>query len=434
MLALLALPLVALMALPSMAGASASAPTEDMSQEQVVALTSPSVVYIQTSWAGWVGIPNDETGSVDWYEAPPVGYSCSGFVASPDGYIGTAGHCVDPTLDRSAPIIDSFLMSQVEQGVFTAEQAAEIAPMAYEQWIVEGFDPGSDPALVNEAGEPTGTATVVQTVSASGIEVSAPMEAQVVELVPYLKGDVALLKVDATDMPALELAAAMPETGETITAIGSPASVQDAVDPGAEPSYKSGTVSSHQTQNGAPYIEHSAPSTQGMSGGPAVNGQGQVVGVNSQGTDEQPFNLATGTDTLSALFSRNGVPVELSETDAAYRAGLNAYFAEDYDEAVTQLDTVLAEQPNHAQAQKFRADAAKAAEAQGGSSSPMPYVLVGLMAITVAAIGGVVAKRHGRKPEPPAPMPDSGTVKVVHPAGNGEVLSGPNSNRWEEVS
>ncbi|MCC6194737.1 MAG: Do family serine endopeptidase [Burkholderiales bacterium] len=91
--------------------------------------------------------------------------------------------------------------------------------------------------------------------------------------------DVALIKIDAKNLPALDISAG-PEVkrGEWVIAIGSPF--------GFENSVSAGVVSGvHRAlPNGAmvPFIQTDVAVNPGNSGGPLLNAKGQVVGVNSQ--------------------------------------------------------------------------------------------------------------------------------------------------------
>jgi serine protease Do len=91
--------------------------------------------------------------------------------------------------------------------------------------------------------------------------------------------DIALLKIDAKNLPALDLSAPPAvKQGEWVIAIGSPF--------GFENSVSAGVVSSvHRALPGGqmtPFIQTDVAVNPGNSGGPLLNSAGQVVGVNSQ--------------------------------------------------------------------------------------------------------------------------------------------------------
>lgn len=69
--------------------------------ERVSAYTQPSVVYLQMDWSGRVW---DRFNKQYLNDGTPffLSFGCTGFVVNPDGWIATAGHCVDPDEVRPA--------------------------------------------------------------------------------------------------------------------------------------------------------------------------------------------------------------------------------------------------------------------------------------------------------------------------------------------
>jgi serine protease Do len=93
------------------------------------------------------------------------------------------------------------------------------------------------------------------------------------------RSDVALLKVDADDLPVLETGSSADlKVGEWVVAIGSPF--------GFDHSVTAGIVSakgrSLPSENYVPFIQTDVAINPGNSGGPLFNLKGQVVGINSQ--------------------------------------------------------------------------------------------------------------------------------------------------------
>ena len=91
--------------------------------------------------------------------------------------------------------------------------------------------------------------------------------------------DIALIKIDAHNLPALDMSSPPPvKKGEWVVAIGSPF--------GFENSVSAGIVSGlHRALPGGqmtPFIQTDVAVNPGNSGGPLLNTAGQVVGVNSQ--------------------------------------------------------------------------------------------------------------------------------------------------------
>ncbi len=91
------------------------------------------------------------------------------------------------------------------------------------------------------------------------------------------KSDVALVKIDGTDLPTLKLGdPAKLRVGEWVIAIGSPFNLSNTV--------TAGIVSAKGRETGEllPFIQTDAAVNPGNSGGPLINVRGEVVGINSQ--------------------------------------------------------------------------------------------------------------------------------------------------------
>jgi serine protease Do len=91
--------------------------------------------------------------------------------------------------------------------------------------------------------------------------------------------DVALIKIEAKDLPALDISA-KPEVkrGEWVIAIGSPFGFENSVSAGVV----SGVHRALPNGQMVPFIQTDVAVNPGNSGGPLLNAKGQVVGVNSQ--------------------------------------------------------------------------------------------------------------------------------------------------------
>lgn len=93
------------------------------------------------------------------------------------------------------------------------------------------------------------------------------------------RSDIALLKIDATGLPAVKLAdVAKSRVGDWVLAIGSPF--------GFDYTVTSGILSAKgrilETEQYVPFLQTDAAVNPGNSGGPLFNLKGEVVGINSQ--------------------------------------------------------------------------------------------------------------------------------------------------------
>ena len=91
------------------------------------------------------------------------------------------------------------------------------------------------------------------------------------------RSDVAVVKIDATDLPAVKVGdVSRLKVGEWVMAIGSPFGLENTV--------TAGIVSAKQRDTGEflPFIQTDVAINPGNSGGPLINMRGEVVGINSQ--------------------------------------------------------------------------------------------------------------------------------------------------------
>ena len=68
-------------------------------EERAAAMIRPAVMYLATQASGQVRLPSGQMLSHfgEGSDIPFVAtWNCTGFVVNPDGWVATAGHCVDP--------------------------------------------------------------------------------------------------------------------------------------------------------------------------------------------------------------------------------------------------------------------------------------------------------------------------------------------------
>ncbi|MEZ5558350.1 MAG: DegQ family serine endoprotease [Pseudomonadales bacterium] len=96
------------------------------------------------------------------------------------------------------------------------------------------------------------------------------------------RSDLALIKVDADDLPTVKLGHSEDlKVGEWVLAIGSPFGFDYSVTAGIV-SAKGRSLPTEQQENYVPYIQTDVAINPGNSGGPLFNLDGEVVGINSQ--------------------------------------------------------------------------------------------------------------------------------------------------------
>ncbi|MEJ2870779.1 serine protease [Actinomycetospora sp. OC33-EN08] len=392
-----------------MTAAPAVAQTEPaLPRERLVAEVLPAVTYVETRATGWVR----EKGTGREIGTVAVTGTCSGVIVANDGHVATAGHCVDAT-----DLTDS-LRRRLAGDVATTPGATGTA-IQYEAFILARYDIGGP-----TPGSPVERDVTVVRADASGPE--KRLDAEIVDSVPNERGDVALLDVDGENLPAAALApAGDPTPGTPVTAVGYPADRDRLMDPSRDPSWKDGTVSSVQTRDGVPFVEVSADMAPGMSGGPAVDARGRVVGLNSMGIgDSGAFNFLAPSSALRSMLERHGVVTAPGPVDTRYRAGLDALATGENADAVAAFTEVTRLRPDHTQAAKQLTTAQQAYATVGDASETRTRTLAIVAASVVAFLvlaGGVLTAvllvRRSRRRAPAFPTTGPVGFPAGHPSG-----------------
>jgi S1-C subfamily serine protease len=371
----------------------------------------PGIVYITSTWSA--RILDTSTGFYVRDEPFTTSGSCTGFVVNPDGYIATAGHCVNPSdekydIDLRFDVLGTGVAYALENDLYGTDVSQDaMVNYAVRYWKL--VSPTS--RFGDRVKYPALTARVSWGAVVSGLETSKAVPARVIDRSTFNSGDVALLKVEAEGLNALPLADDRVDTGTEIASIGYPGKVDTAVDDDYTPSLKTGTVSSSKTVGAGTtsVYEIDAAVAPGMSGGPTVDLDGRVIGVNSFGAgDSEAFNFVRPVSLIEEMLADAGTQASQSAVTKKYVKGLNAYFAGDKAVAVSNLGAVVEEQP----ANGFAADYLKKAKAlptpkqeSSGLDTTLLLVLGGGLVLLALLAGGLLLllrRRRRRSAAPPS--------------------------------
>jgi serine protease Do len=385
---LLAFAIMVPVTVPGTAAADGARPQVNP-EERAAAMIRPAVMYLAGQTYGQVRLPGGQllsqfgAGSTFPFVAT---WGCTGFVVNPDGWVATAGHCVDPSTAKDLILKNaaSAYMDQFPDAPSGRDLVATI------EWLqknarVEGDIPDRGPEF---------SLTVLY---GTGTKVAGKMPATVMDFRPLGKGDVALLKVEQHNLPSSELASdADVSIGTSILAVGFPQVTQRITGPSLDPTNKSGTVSKKSTMESIPEYEINAAVTEGMSGGPTIELNGEVIGLNSfaPADEPQPFNFIAPADRLAVMLAGKGVKPMLGPADVYYRKGLDHYYSGHYSDAIKDFDQTLALSPDYPGLADLRTNAANLRQQYGDvsvfhSSHLLWYTISG--ALLLLAVGGRVA-------------------------------------------
>ncbi|MDD4867611.1 MAG: serine protease [Mycobacterium sp.] len=379
--------------------------------ERAAALIRPSIMYLAGEGHGLVRLPDGAVlsqfgrGSTMPFLAT---WNCTAFVVNPDGWVATAGHCVDPA---SATLLILKRAAEEYRSEFPDAPESSDAATTLE-WLqknarIEGDTPGQ------------GAHVSITLMSGTGKKLVDKMVANVVDFRPLGGGDAALLKVAKHNVPSSELDTDADVTiGTPVLAIGFPESTQNITGPSLDPTYKSGKVSKKSVAGPNPAYEVDAAMTDGMSGGPTIGLNGKVLGMNSFAPigETQPFNFITPADGVATLLASKGVKPMLGPADRLYRKGLADFYAGHYTDAIDEFDQTMAMSPGYPGADELKTLAVNLRLQYGDASSLSGQNLLWYILISVSSVLGVGAgvtflglKRHG----PPHLAPEIQPLRLI---------------------
>lgn len=220
--------------------------------------------------------------------------------------------------------------------------------------------------------------------------------------------DLALLRLEASDMPTLQLGdSASLEIGDKIHIVGFPGAVlgHELLNATAkmEASVTSGAVSGfRQDRANQPVIQTDAPAAWGNSGGPALNDAGAVVGVltfvalaSDAERTVQGFNFIIPSAAVSKFLEGTAVSRRSAgRFNAAWHAGLRQYFLGNYRRARADLAEANRLLPELPDVRRVTADN----EARQAREPWLPWrtIAIAMLAVSGAGYAGLAA-RHWRR-------------------------------------
>jgi pSer/pThr/pTyr-binding forkhead associated (FHA) protein/S1-C subfamily serine protease len=380
----------------AIAAPAGAATPSDTSLEKVENLVEPSVVQLHADYEGLV---RDEHGTdVTGGKPVKVDTTCSGFIVNANGFIATSGRCLDLDVATDA-LIDKAAAREFRDHPELEEvtSLAEFKRTAQRDWTVVSPERGHrerpDRKVTATSDLLAAQATGGDTLPVSVRRVRGPEN-----------GDVALVKVQAQDLPALELASdADIQPGIQSVSVGFRGSANDAAS-GLGSSFEPGRIGAPRTVDGGlnRAFEVEAEISPAMSGGPTVDFDGRALGVTRSRSPRStgPFGLISPASEIQQMLQDVGAPNALGETSRAYRSALQAFFRRDRVAALAGFNKALDIQPKFKQAEQFRDRAEKlpvAVERADGGWSEWFLALLS-SPVLLEILRRVLKRRRGPKP------------------------------------
>lgn len=343
------------------AGSAVLAQAVPLPQEAVADLVKPSVVRIAEHVTGTARIPAVKVDIKrrlvavipDQVTEVPVDeyLSGSGFIIHPDGYIATNAHVVSQQTVRISLASESALSALFESALFLSDQEMQEFLQSDEgnafgkrvlNYVIDHgtFDLKNEVAVLRPDSEKTKIADLI----AEGFP------AQVISVNDNFNDDerdAAILKISETSLPALALGNSDELTvGKKAFIFGFPATAEMNPNNPAEATFTQGVVSAIKQSSDKSFevFQTDAKVSEGSSGGPLFNEQGEAVGVITFQTDNldrisgDNFAFALPIEIVKSAASAAGVPFAEGEYGKAFRNGIAELSGRHCDKAVASFE------------------------------------------------------------------------------------------------
>ncbi|HYM61208.1 MAG TPA: trypsin-like peptidase domain-containing protein [Thermoanaerobaculia bacterium] len=365
-----------------------------------------------------------ETASVE----TGAGGSGSGFIIHPDGFILTSGHVVAPTRDAA-----EIRRDLLRNGAISA--LLKHFPLDDLRALYRGE------ALNRYIDLLASTATLDRIVVVNDVELSngEKLPFQVRRFSPPLNqrgSDLALLKVERKNLPILRLGdSEATRVGESIWSVGYPAvaSSTDEIiggwlsrDSDLEATFNPGTITAiKRNVANTPVFQSNVAIYRGNSGGPAVNREGEVIGISTWGrADAEQIKFLVPINVARGLLAESSVPANVDgEFNRAWRTALDQANEGSWTEAKRNLTRASALLPGSPDIIRFSRDADRALK-------DLPFWKLHTTAIAIAGAGLLVvviamAFMHRRERIPSDLLLNKTAETIVAPDGRGRAESAP---------
>jgi hypothetical protein len=345
-----------------------------------------------------------------------TGGSGSGFIVSPNGFVVTNGHVVETIHNFNTnkdlvvnEILRAFLIKKIEQSNLppTRESALQLAAKLKPQ--VTDLQPGNFVFLANLKKYPYEIKQYSKAISAAARERGGEGK------------DIAVLKIEGRELPTVKLGDSdKVHLQELIFAFGYPGAADtrflDRRSQVAEVTISRGTVSAVKTDfKGMPIIQSDVTISWGNSGGPSLNKEGEVIGVNSYiGLTVNPFlgaveraagiSFIVPVNAVKEFLNAAGVKEEPSLFNEVYFKALEKIWVGRWFEGKDLLDKALVFMPEQPDLLALKMEAETAIREMGWFArqwqKDRTVVLIpGLILLLLLGAGGVFAVKKFRLDE-----------------------------------
>ncbi|WP_263384342.1 S1C family serine protease [Granulicella arctica] len=327
----------------------------------------------------------------------------SGFIVTPNGHVLTNAHVVKPDSDDLKTAVQESLLALVKgdtesvQKSFSEVTGGQIDDERLEHLIkalAEFYVRNMDLENKEKVGilmpsEPGNSSAPNEPVRCEILKVGEPTPGR----------DVAVLKIEGSDLPTLPLAPAGGEgiqTGSDLLVDGYPGDValntSYTFRSRLQPSLTRGLVSgTKEMADGWQVIQTDASVNHGNSGGPAMNDLGEVVGLATfKEKDTQGINFAISIDVARQFLDSLNIKPEQSTFSRDYNRALMEYDRPGHGDALAQFSDLHNRYAEVGTVSEFVRQLSRENAASGGGLQRSGGFPVGLVLIGVVILAGVL--------------------------------------------
>jgi S1-C subfamily serine protease/rhodanese-related sulfurtransferase len=376
---------------------------QDTRLQETLLRAKPAVALVVSEVAAEITLKCAEGDEIT-AKAAPYRETATGFLVNPRGWVITNAHVVAAGYTPPA-----WMGRQLAEKAFRAECLPALLGR-------RGVTPGTQPELEDQLARQGVAALAPDKIKlAPAVWVILPsgkrLPATVAKYSPPVAGeamsgrDLALLRVEAADLPTIPLGQSRElNIGDRLSIIGFPGVVMtheliDATK--VEASVTHGTVSGFkQDRANQPVIQTDAAAEAGTSGGPAINTAGEVIGVltfvtQAEGGNVQGFNFIIPAAAVRQFLDGTTVALdEPSRFNAAWQAGLHAFFNGQYSRATPHLTEANRLLPNVPDVRRISGE--NAARAVTQPLLPWDQVGIGLIVASLVGYAALFGRRWQR--------------------------------------
>jgi len=334
------------------------APTDS---DNPVALYGPAVVRLTVYYRGQFKVPYPDfhhdvggfvftPGSDVYSEEVNAQWSGTGFIITANGYLITNAHIAGTEyykkfgflLDHAYEVTDLFIDDQV-----IAYEQYDFFLQSYHKYLV---DYGNFTFEMEEAQVTFGDESYPANQVASGDPIGL-----------RTSKDVALLKAEFPKeylFPTIKLGNSDEvEVGDSVTILGFPTNNHEHPNELDQPQPTSGKIVDLKPMEGWSALQTDADITFGYSGGPALNGKGEVIGVAAFGAisplTKTTANFLIPINIAHSLLEAASLNYTGSIIDEHYEKGLRHLWKGEYHLSISEFKTVLNLNPTHTYARHY---------------------------------------------------------------------------------